>query len=521
MVMTVRRLMASPTLGLSLAGGEAGLDRVINWVHAIELADPSPWLVGGELVMTTGLQLPDDDAAQRQYLTRIAESGSAAVAFDTGRRFDRIPESICAAADEVGIPVLAIAPSIPFTAISHAVIDEIARERIELMRRTVQGQENLARATIHAGVAGLIKALSAALNCSACVIDRSGRVLAESTTDRDDLSSRVHEQISGDNTRSRAFVDDNGSLTIQRLRGSSGSRVYLAVASAAPLGPADRQLVSHTVSLLTIELAKPARVIAAEQRLRTSVANALFYNGLEPDTSLLEFFGFAIDDTIAVAAFTALGPPLQAQQELAAALQQESAPYLMAGLPGGDGVAFAVHADGATDLVGRVYHEMRSGLRRSINGGIGGPTAMHSMKRSLQQAISAARASAANGRKLVAFDDLGTFSLLLSTQSDDVLRTIATGWLCAIEDHDRDRGTQLLQSLDAYLHHNGHWDAAASELGVHRHTLRKRMERVAELVGRDMDSAHTRSELWIALKARELLTCGTDHDERPVTGVAG
>lgn len=79
MVMTVRRLMASPTLGLSLAGGEAGLDRVISWVHAIELADPSPWLAGGELVMTTGLQLPDDDAAQRQYLTRIAESGSAAV----------------------------------------------------------------------------------------------------------------------------------------------------------------------------------------------------------------------------------------------------------------------------------------------------------------------------------------------------------------------------------------------------------------------------------------------------------
>jgi purine catabolism regulator len=155
-------------------------------------------------------------------------------------------------------------------------------------------------------------------------------VLAESTTDRDDLRSRVHEQISRDNTRSRAFVDDNGSLTIQRLRGSSGNQVYLAVASATPLGPAERQLVSHTVSLLTIELAKPARVIDAEQRLRTSVANGLFYNGLEPDTALLEFFGFATDDTVTVAAFTALGPPIQAQQELAAALQQESTPYLMA-----------------------------------------------------------------------------------------------------------------------------------------------------------------------------------------------
>lgn len=521
MAMTVRRLMASPTLDLSLVGGGAGIDRAITWVHAIELVDPSPWLRGGELVLTTGLQLPDDGAAQYQYLIRIAESGCTAVAFDTGFRFDRVPDSICAAADEVGIPVLAVAPSTPFIAISHAVIDGLAHERIELMRRTVQGQENLARATVHAGVAGLIKTLGAALNCSACVVDRSGHVLAESATDRNGFLSRVHQQISRGQTRSRAFIDDNGSLTIQRLRGSEGDQVYLAVASAAPLGQAERQLVSHAVSLLTIELAKPTRVVEAEQRLRLSVANALFYNGFTVDTLLLDFFGFATDATVTVAAFTALGSQLRAQQELAAALQQEATPYLMGGLPSGDGMAIAVHADGAPDLIERVYSRLRSGLRRSINGGIGRPSSLSDVKLSLQQALSAARVASTNGRKLVAFDELGTFSLLLSTQSDDVLRTIATGWLRAIEDHDRDRGTRLLQSLDSFLHHNGHWDAAASELGVHRHTLRKRIDRVTELIGRDMDSAHTRSELWIALKAKELLIRGSGQTEDTITDIAG
>ena len=52
--------------------------------------------------------------------------------------------------------------------------------------------------------------------------------------------------------------------------------------------------------------------------------------------------------------------------------------------------------------------------------------------------------------------------------------------------------------------------AVAAELGVHRHTLRKRIDRVVELIGRDLDSAHTRSELWIALKARELLSLESD-----------
>ncbi|NTY60449.1 PucR family transcriptional regulator [Mycolicibacterium sphagni] len=521
MGMTVRRLMASPTLGLSLAGGGAGIDRVITWAHAIELPDPRPWLSGGELVMTTGLQLPDDDAGQYQYLTGLAESGCAAVAFDTGCRFSQVPGSIREAADEVGIPVLAVAPTTPFIAISHAVIDGIARERMDLIRQTVQGQENLARATIHAGIGGLIKTLGAALNCSVCVIDHTGRVLGDSTNGRDDLLSRVHEQIHGNRTRSRAFVDDSGCLTIQQLRGAAGSQVYLAVASAAPLGPTERQLVSHAVSLLTIEVSKSARVVEAEQSLRTSVANALLYHGLDIDTTLLDYFGFAPESQVTVAAFTSLGPVPQAQHELTAALRQESTPYLMSALAGGGGIAIAVPADGATELLERVYHRARSGLRRNINGGMGGAVEFRQIKLSLQQAVSAARAAASNGHQMVAFEDLGTFSLLLSTQSDDVLRTIATGWLHAIEDHDRERGTRLLESLDSFLHHNGHWDGAASELGVHRHTLRKRIERVAELICRDMDSAHTRSELWIALKARELLMRGADQHQEPVTGIAG
>ncbi|TDD17024.1 PucR family transcriptional regulator, partial [Nonomuraea diastatica] len=59
----------------------------------------------------------------------------------------------------------------------------------------------------------------------------------------------------------------------------------------------------------------------------------------------------------------------------------------------------------------------------------------------------------------------------------------------------------LVESLRAYLESNGHWDAAAQRLGVHRHTLRYRMKRVAELLGRDLDDPGVRAELWFALEA--------------------
>ena len=510
MAMTVRRLIAARKLGLSLVAGRAGLDRTISWAHAIELVDPSPWLFGGELVMTTGLHIPDTDAEQYRYVQRIVESGSAALAFDTGVRFREVPSAIRAAGDEFGIPVLAVSPTTPFIAISRAVIDELTADQVRLVKRVAEGQESLARATMRGAIPALVDTLSRAVSSSVCVMDRAGTVLAQSRNGADDLAARVREQLDRDRRQrrgaSRAIVDEHGSLTIQQIPGARERQGNLAVASAEPLGPTERLLVGHAVALLSIELAKPARVVDAEQRLRKGVTMALLENSLDLDASLLRYFGFAPDGLIAVAVFTEVGPMLAAEQQLIAALEDESVPYLMSNLNNGEGIAFAVRADAAKDIAERVHTRVQTRLRHSVNAGIGEPVVITRANLSLQQALSAVRVGAVSGRKLVSFAELGTFSLLLSTQSDEVLQTISARWLGAIDAHDRDHRTKLVESLESFLHHNGHWEAAAAELGVHRHTLRNRMGRVAELIGRDLDSAHTRSELWIALKARELLS---------------
>jgi DNA-binding PucR family transcriptional regulator len=62
-----------------------------------------------------------------------------------------------------------------------------------------------------------------------------------------------------------------------------------------------------------------------------------------------------------------------------------------------------------------------------------------------------------------------------------------------------------MHSLETFLTHNGQWEAAAAACGVHRHTMRNRMDKVTKLLGRDAESAHVRAELWLAVKAHELL----------------
>ena len=76
MPMTVRRLAATTSLGLTIVAGHDDVDLSISWAHAIELQDPTRWLAGGELVMTTGLHLPRSATKQYEYVERIAQTGA-------------------------------------------------------------------------------------------------------------------------------------------------------------------------------------------------------------------------------------------------------------------------------------------------------------------------------------------------------------------------------------------------------------------------------------------------------------
>ena len=59
-------------LDLIPLAGRSGLTNEVTWAHASELDDPTPWLLGGELIMTTGLAIPSDERGQCDYLERLA-----------------------------------------------------------------------------------------------------------------------------------------------------------------------------------------------------------------------------------------------------------------------------------------------------------------------------------------------------------------------------------------------------------------------------------------------------------------
>ena len=67
-MLTVRELLKD--LDVRLLTGEAAVDVPVRWVHITELKDPTPWLSGGELLLTTGMQLNTADRQRELWRMR-------------------------------------------------------------------------------------------------------------------------------------------------------------------------------------------------------------------------------------------------------------------------------------------------------------------------------------------------------------------------------------------------------------------------------------------------------------------
>jgi purine catabolism regulator len=125
-------------LGLTLLSGERAAKAQVRWVHSTELLDPTPWLRGGELLLTTGLQL-QSAKAQRELIARLADHEIGALGFGTGFAHKRLPPALAGEADKREFPLFEVPYELPFIAITERVFKQLLDERYEMLQRGMAG----------------------------------------------------------------------------------------------------------------------------------------------------------------------------------------------------------------------------------------------------------------------------------------------------------------------------------------------------------------------------------------------
>lgn len=120
-----------------IVAGDAGLDRPVRWVHVAEVPDIATLLGGGELVLTTGIGLPGDDAGLRAFIGDLADVGVSGLVVELGRRYlSGVPRVMVAAAERRGLPLVELRRATPFVRITEAVHALIVDAQLTELRAT-------------------------------------------------------------------------------------------------------------------------------------------------------------------------------------------------------------------------------------------------------------------------------------------------------------------------------------------------------------------------------------------------
>ena len=167
-------------LDIRFVAGEAGLDRPVRWVHISELADPTPWLSGGELLLTTGMKLTDE-ASQRAFVERLATHELAGLGLGVGFKHAEAPEALREAAADHGFPLFEIPYDVPFIAVTEKAFSHLVNEQYAVLQRALSAHERLERIVLsEQGLEGVTAALAALIGGTAMVFDGRGEELARS-----------------------------------------------------------------------------------------------------------------------------------------------------------------------------------------------------------------------------------------------------------------------------------------------------------------------------------------------------
>lgn len=578
---TLASLVHHSALKLTVRAGGDRLDVPVRWVHASELADPVPYMEGGELLLITALKLDaEDPETMRRYVKRLVGAGVVGLGFGVGVNYAEIPKAVVEAAEQEGLPLLEVPRRTPFLAISKAVSAAVAADQYRAVTAGFAAQRELTRQTLSDGPEGLLAALASQIDGWAALYDASGAVVATAP----EWAGRRAARLTADVERLRerpapasAVVGAGGEgddaeqdrVELHSLGTGRRPRAALAVGTASALGTAERYALHSAIALLTLTTERSRSLRAAEQRLGAAVLRMLL--AAEPDHARAvagDLYGELLDAPFRiVVAESASAPVRPVRAAGGGAVRRPTAGALIAADTNGDplgglaeclesaaaraGEAVLVVPDGERLVVlavdggaavraceeftaaleaARVRVEARGRGDTAASGSSGssgsssspgssgssastgssgdddelvvgmsgpaGPIAAAAAYKQAEQALSVARR---RGRVLVGHEQLAAGSVV-PLLADDAVRAFADGLLRPLYEHDATGRGDLVASLRAWLSRHGQWDAAAADLGVHRHTLRYRMRRVEEILGRSLDDPDVRMELWLALK---------------------
>lgn len=493
-------LLAREELGLRRIAGPDDAD--LLWVHTSEMADPYPYLLGGELLLSAGVLLTDPD----HYVGRLVEAGAAALGFGVRPVHETVPAALIEACDRQGLPLLEVPAETPFTTIARAVWRLMAEARHRELRRVTRAQQALATAAARPDpVPAVLHQLATQLGGRAALLTARGQELHAAGRRPDPEAAGALTRLARVVARERpgspsSATDTHGGTHLSAYALGGGEGLVLALATR------QRESGDHTVAGIAVVLlsllaaphqgADAAGRSAALVRMLlgaspAEVAPLLGTTGPWTVIHARRTDGAPADALTAGALGASLGTALVdaergAGEAVRVLLGPGPEPARIAARPG----ETAAQARPTAQPGERAPEPARPTPRPGWTLGASAPTPVTALAAADAVAARALAHARATRAPLTVDAPTGGLAALVPPEQAAAHARALLAPLTA----------PLADTLRCWLSLHGSWDRTAVALGVHRNTVRQRIGRCGELLAMDLDDMDVRTELWFALR---------------------
>jgi PucR family transcriptional regulator, purine catabolism regulatory protein len=543
--LTVRELVGQADLGLEVAGGWAGLDRAVEAVYIGDLDDPTPWMVQGSLLMTTGPKLEEDPEIGVGLVRLLAGSGMVGVGVAITPHVREIPAAMAEAADEAGLPLLRVPPGTPFRKVTSYVFNALASRDMHRLRRSLALQQNLVEVLIaEENVEGLVRRLGQLLEMTAVLLDGDGRMIVRSGPDegsavQDQLIQPawsayrrvVHEGLPRSVVR---VFDRNVAFREVHLHGAVEQVLFGIPSHDGLISEFSDAALSFVQRLLEAELVTLQSAGLLRRRTRAGLFEMLLQrrgDGAELAERLRQH-GIEATEEWRVAAFETVVPasrpkpggpavdevvplPDDALSAIDGVLEERLLPFLSCRRCGQILVLSPLGPPpDDLEVVRRLAAEIGDDLRErlrvpavavGISEALTGTALVPQAASQARLALTHAEREGPSADRVAAFDDLGGRYRILESLPDETLERLVREVMGRLLAADEQGGTDLAMTMHSFLEHGCSAVETAAKLFVHRNTLRKRLARIEEVTGISLSSTGGRVEAYLSVRAAEVL----------------
>jgi Purine catabolism regulatory protein-like family/PucR C-terminal helix-turn-helix domain len=456
----------------------------IRWVATSELTDPAPFLEGGEVLLTTGLEMRGWRAQWRTYVGRLVARQVVALGFATGLTHRTVPAGLLAACRDQGLNIFEVPRDTTFVAISRTVASMIESGAEIAARRSLEAQRQLTQAALRQDdPTALVTRLADIVNGAAAVVGRDAiapRGPARNELDLTVVAAEV-DRIRPQGLRAATSVQaGTGTLVVQPVGLTGPPLAHLAV--YLPRRATDRESAAIATAVALLTLATQTRLARrdADRRLRARALELLIDADARTAALVLE----ATTDPAPLPNRVVLARATGPDHVLDDALGVVEDDATLAGRLRGE--LWVVDTPDSID--DRVATLAEQGLLV----GVGDPKRLESARISWANA-GHALTSATPAVPVVKWERLvgeGALAVL----DGDRAAAFAASFLGRLDDE------RLVQTLMSFLRHHGSRLKVSEELGIHRNTVGNRIAQIEAALGGSLDDPQVRVSAWIALQ---------------------